>query len=110
MQAGPRVLQRIDAVHRRSVGRGQPGRLRVIKAAPDIARRDLLHVVGIDEAQAVPGRDHDPVEDIDFRHFQHMLKGADLGSRGRQDRGPAGCRLIGDRHLVGHAGPRLATR
>jgi hypothetical protein len=75
-----------------------------------MARRDLLHVIGIDEPQAVPGRDHDPVEDIDFRHFQHMLKGADLRARASQDRGPAHCRLIGDWHLVSHAGPRLATR
>src|SRR5271165_2502366 len=105
-----RVLQRIYVVHRRPFRWRQLGRLRVVQAAPDVAPRDPLHVIGVNEAQASFSGDHDPVEYIDFGYFQYMLKGADLRARTAQHRGPADCRLIGNSDLVSHTGTRLATR
>ena len=61
------------------------------------------HLVGVDEAQAAVGGDHDPVEDVDLRHLQHVLEGADRGAAAAQHRRPADRRLIRDRQIViGH--------
>ena len=47
---------------------GKLAGLRVVQAAPDVAPRDLLHIIGVDEAQASLGGDHDPVEYIELGH------------------------------------------
>jgi hypothetical protein len=78
VQATARVLQRIDAVHRRSVGWRQLAGLRVVKAAPDLGTRDPLDVIGIDEPQASLGSDDDPVEHIDCGYLKDVLEGPDL--------------------------------
>src|SRR5215831_15291762 len=46
------LVERADLVDGGAVGRGQPARLRVVEAAPDVADRDQLDPVGADEAQA----------------------------------------------------------
>ena len=73
---------------------GELAGLRVVEAALDVAPRDLPHVVGVDETEAVLGGDHDPVEDIDLGYLQHVLEGPDLRAGTAEHRRPAGRRLV----------------
>jgi len=93
VEAVPRVRQRIDMIDRASLRWRQLGCLRVVQAAPDVPARDSLHIISVDEAEASLRSDHDSVEDVEFRHFQHVLKSADLRARAAQHRRPAGRRL-----------------
>src|SRR6516165_6316112 len=72
------LVKRADPVDGGAVGRRQPARLGVIEAAPDIADRDQLDPVGVDEAQAPVGGDHDPVEQVQPGYFEHVFERTDL--------------------------------
>ena len=100
VQAMPRVGQCVRPVHRRAIRRRQLASLGVVHGAPDAAPGDLGHLIGVDEAQAAVGGDHDPVEDIDFGDLQHVLEGADRGAGAAQHRRPPGGRLIRNGHVV----------
>src|SRR5262249_8956905 len=94
------LVQRADPVYGGAVGRWQPVRLRVVEAAPDVADRDQLDPVGVDEPQAPVGGDHDPVEEVQPGYFEHVFERADLPARPGQHRrsrhgGPVGNSRIG---------------
>src|SRR5215472_1741727 len=91
------LVQRADPVYRGTVGRRQPVRLGVLEAAPDVRDRDQLDPVGIDEPQTPVGRDHDPVEEVQVRYFEHVFERADLLA------GPGQYRRSGHRGLVGNS-------
>ena len=73
------IAKRVHAVHRRTRRRSQLGCLRVVEIAPDVSCGDLGDVLGVDESQAVMRCDDDPLEDVQIRHGEDVLKRADLG-------------------------------
>ena len=84
MEALSGVCQGVDPVHRRPVRRRQLAGLGIIETAPDVAPGDLQYGVGVDKAQARPGSDHDPVEDIEVGNLQYVLQRADLHAGAEQ--------------------------
>lgn len=90
------VCKGVHAAHRRARRRSQLGCMPVVEAAPNVSCHDLRDALGVDESQAVMRRDDDPLEDVQIRHREHVLKDADLRSRAAQDGRAAAHSLIAD--------------
>ena len=127
------LTQHVHVIDGRAVRRRQQPDLGVVQIAPDIAGGDRGDLVGVDESEParrrqpfqVPGRgrvafrellldltvgegsapdpDHDPVEQVQLRDFEHVFQDAELLGVPGEHRDSRRHRLVGDEEFIFHA-------